>query len=86
MCVITVESAGETFCFLADLVPTANHLQPTWVMAFDLYPLLTIENRHKWLGAAADGGWICGFAHEVEMPLARIHRHPKTHFAAEPVL
>ena len=86
MCVITVESGGETFCFLSDLTPTAAHVQPTWVLAFDLYPLQTIENKHLWLGAAADGNWICGFGHEVEMAFARIRRHPKTHFAAEAVL
>ncbi len=86
MCVIAVESGGETFCFFSDLVPTAAHTQPTWVLAFDLYPLQTIENKHRWLGAAAEGNWICGFAHEVEMAFARIRRHPKTQFVAEAVL
>ncbi len=86
MCVITVESGGETFCFLSDLVPTAVHVQPTWVMAFDLYPLETIENKQLWLGKAADGDWVCGFAHEVEMSFARIRRHPKTQFVAEAAL
>jgi len=84
MCAIAVESGGETFCFLSDLVPTAAHVQPTWVLGFDLYPLETIENKHRWLGAAADGNWICGFGHELEMSFARIRRHPKTQFAAEP--
>jgi len=83
MCVITVESGGETFCFFSDLVATTNHTQPTWVMAFDLFPLETIESRHRWLGAAADGNWICGFSHEVEMGFARIRRDPKKHFTAE---
>lgn len=85
MCVIVVESGGQTFCFFSDLVPTAHHTQPTWTLSFDLYPLQTIENKHRWLGEAADGDWICGFAHEVEMGFARIRRDPKTHFAAEPV-
>jgi glyoxylase-like metal-dependent hydrolase (beta-lactamase superfamily II) len=86
MCVIVVESGGQTFCFLSDLVPTAAHVQPTWVLAFDLYPLETIENKHLWLGRAADGGWLCGFGHEVEMGFARIRRHPKKHFVAEAAL
>jgi glyoxylase-like metal-dependent hydrolase (beta-lactamase superfamily II) len=85
MCVITVASGGETFCFFSDLVPTAAHTQPTWMLSFDLYPLQTIENKHLWMGAAADRNWICGFSHEVEMNFARIRRHPKTHFAAEAV-
>jgi glyoxylase-like metal-dependent hydrolase (beta-lactamase superfamily II) len=80
MAVITVESGGRTFCFLSDLVPTAAHLQPTWVAAFDLFPLESIENKTRWLGAAADGNWHCGFAHECQQPFARIFRDEKTGF------
>ena len=85
MMVITAESAGRTFCFLSDLVPTASHIQPTWVTAFDLYPLETIETKTKWLGAAAKGDWVCGFAHDSAVAFARIVEHPKTAFAAVPL-
>ena len=85
MCVITAESAGKTFCFFSDLVPTVNHTQPTWVMAFDLFPLETIENRIKWLGAAAKENWVCGFAHDHSVAFARIVPDPKIMFAAATV-
>jgi glyoxylase-like metal-dependent hydrolase (beta-lactamase superfamily II) len=81
MMVVTAESGGQTFCFLSDLAPTAAHLQPTWVAAFDLYPLQAIESKNQWLGAAADGRWLCGFAHDVQTDFARIMRDPKTGFA-----
>jgi len=57
MMVITAESAGRTFCFFSDLVPTTAHTQPTWVLAFDLYPLQSIENKQRWLSTAVEGGW-----------------------------
>jgi glyoxylase-like metal-dependent hydrolase (beta-lactamase superfamily II) len=82
MCVVTAESGGQTFCFLSDLVPTASHLQPTWVAAFDLYPLETIAQKETWLANAADGGWACGFAHETGPAFARIVSDPRTRFAA----
>jgi glyoxylase-like metal-dependent hydrolase (beta-lactamase superfamily II) len=82
MMVITAESGGETFCFLSDLVPTAAHVQPTWVSAFDLSPIEAIDNKLRWLGAAADGRWQCSFAHEVNLPFARIEREPKSIFKA----
>lgn len=85
MMVITAESAGRTFCFLSDLVPTIVHTQPTWVTAFDLYPLETIETKTTWLGAAAGGDWVCGFAHDSAVAFARIAKHPKTTFAAVPL-
>ena len=85
MMAVTAQSAGRIFCFLSDLVPTAAHLQPTWVTAFDLYPLQTIEVKTQWLTAAVKEDWICGFAHDSEIAFARIAEHPKTRFAAVPL-
>ena len=81
MMVITAESGGKTFCFLSDLVPMAAHLQPSWVAAFDLFPLQAIETKQRWLSAAADSGWLCGFSHDPELDFVRIARHAKTGFA-----
>lgn len=81
MMVVTVESRGQTFCFLADLVPTASHLQPSWVASFDLYPLEAIDSKIRWLEAAVAGNWVCGFAHEPELEFVRIAPHSKTRFA-----
>ena len=84
MMVITAASGGQTFCFLSDLAPTSAHLQPTWVTAFDLYPLQTIEVKTEWLARAVKGNWVCGFAHDSAVAFARITDHPKTGFAAAP--
>jgi len=81
MMVVTAESAGQTFCFLSDLVPLAAHLQPSWVAAFDLYPLQAIETKTRWLAAAAENNWLCAFAHDPAIDFARIVKHPKTGFA-----
>jgi glyoxylase-like metal-dependent hydrolase (beta-lactamase superfamily II) len=80
MMVVTAESAGETFCFLSDLVPTHAHTQPSWVSAFDLYPLQAIETKTAWLARAADRSWICAFAHDPWIDFARIERHVKSQF------
>jgi glyoxylase-like metal-dependent hydrolase (beta-lactamase superfamily II) len=84
MMAITAESGGRTFCFLSDLVPSTAHVPPTWVAAFDLYPLETIDNKIRWLRAAAEGEWLCGFGHDVDLPFARIVKDPKMRFAAAP--
>lgn len=72
MCIFTAESGGGTFCFFSDLVPTAAHVTPTWVAAFDLAPLETIDNKLYWLDEAARAGWACGFGHDPEIAFARI--------------
>lgn len=85
MMVITAESRGQTFCFLSDLVPSAAHLQPSWVTALDLYPLESIENKIRWLTRASQDDWLCGFGHDTEIDFARIATDPKAGFIARPV-
>jgi glyoxylase-like metal-dependent hydrolase (beta-lactamase superfamily II) len=85
MMVVTAETAGKTFCFFSDLVPTAAHVQPTWVAAFDLSPMETIASKMRWLTAAADGNWLCAFSHETSLAFARIARDPKAQFKATEV-
>lgn len=82
MMVVTAESRGETFCFLADLVPMAAHTQPSWVAAFDLFPMQNIDMKQRWLARAVEGNWWCGFAHDPAVAFARIATDQKTHFAA----
>jgi len=72
MMVVTASSVGRTFCFLTDLVSTAAHVTPTWVAAFDLDPIQSIDSKLHWLAEATRGEWICAFAHDPEIAFARI--------------
>jgi glyoxylase-like metal-dependent hydrolase (beta-lactamase superfamily II) len=72
MMVVIVRSLGETWCHLADLVPYAPQLTPTWVSAFDLFPLETITSKAELLGQAATGGWWCSFGHDPRVSFAKI--------------
>jgi glyoxylase-like metal-dependent hydrolase (beta-lactamase superfamily II) len=72
MQLLRVDSGGETFVFLADLVPTRHHLDYAWVMAYDLYPVETLAQKKRLLPAAAQERWLVGFAHDPEHPFGRI--------------
>jgi glyoxylase-like metal-dependent hydrolase (beta-lactamase superfamily II) len=72
MMVVAAASAGQTFCFFSDLIPTAAHVTPSWVAAFDLFPLQAIETKIRWLDEAVRGNWLCAFAHDPEVAFARI--------------
>ncbi len=72
MCVVTAESNRQTFCFLSDLAPSVAHLNPTWVSAFDLYPLISIESKTRVLTQAIEEHWVCGFGHDTELAFSRI--------------
>jgi glyoxylase-like metal-dependent hydrolase (beta-lactamase superfamily II) len=84
MMVVTARSAGETFCFFSDLAPTTAHLTPTWVAAFDLYPLECIDTKTRWLGRAARENWVCGFGHDCEVAFARVEETQGKHTGFKP--
>jgi glyoxylase-like metal-dependent hydrolase (beta-lactamase superfamily II) len=73
MCV-RLSGSGQTAVFLADLVPTAAHLGLPWIMGFDLYPMMTLDAKKKWLPEIAREGWLAIFGHDTKMPAARLRQ------------
>ena len=67
---IFIRSGGQTACYISDLIPTTWHLDPTWVMAYDLFPLETIENRKKYYHDCLAQNWLTIFTHDPDVPWA----------------
>jgi glyoxylase-like metal-dependent hydrolase (beta-lactamase superfamily II) len=65
---IYIRSGGNTACYISDLIPTTWHLDLTWVMAYDLFPLETIENRKKYYKQALAENWLTIFTHDPDIP------------------
>jgi len=61
---VIVRSGGHTACYISDLIPTTAHLDLTWVMAFDLFPLETIESRKEFYKSAVAENWLVAFTHD----------------------
>ena len=70
MWAVFVRSGGKTACYISDLIPTTWHLEPTWVMGYDLFPLEVIENRKKYYAEAIPGEWLTMFTHDPDVPWA----------------
>jgi glyoxylase-like metal-dependent hydrolase (beta-lactamase superfamily II) len=64
--------AVERACFIGDLVPTHNHLDPTWVMGYDLDPLRCIAERKTFLQRAIAERWLVLFPHDHAVPAAYV--------------
>ena len=85
MQVVVVRSAGTAVCYASDLIPTTHHLDPTWVMGYDLYPLTCIDNRHKFYAEAIPEKWLVVFTHDHETPWAHVEMGDKGRPVAKPV-
>jgi glyoxylase-like metal-dependent hydrolase (beta-lactamase superfamily II) len=67
---VFIRSGSQTACYISDLIPTTWHLDITWVMAYDLFPLETIENRKEYYGKALAENLLTIFTHDPEIPWA----------------
>ncbi|MCG8396605.1 MBL fold metallo-hydrolase [Bacillus atrophaeus] len=52
--ILVCEDGGETAIHMADLMPTAAHRNPLWVLAYDDYPMTSISEKQKWQAYAEE--------------------------------
>ena len=72
-----ISDGTSTLLFCADLLPTSAHVPLAWIMAYDLRPLVTLEEKRRILTEAADGGWTLFFEHDPVLAAARLARNDR---------
>ena len=81
---VEIESEGERLALPADLIPTMMQAPLPYIMAFDLYPMTTLETRKKMYKRWLEGDYLLGFVHEPGHPLGKLVSGEKG-YRAEPV-
>lgn len=61
-----ITDGRRTLLFCCDLFPTTSHLPLPYVMAYDVRPLVTIEEKKKVLGRAYEEQWTLFFEHDPQ--------------------
>jgi glyoxylase-like metal-dependent hydrolase (beta-lactamase superfamily II) len=64
-------------CYISDLIPTAHHIDPTWVMGYDLDPVTCIAERKRFLARAIPEQWVVLFTHDHHTPAATLRLNEK---------
>lgn len=64
MMLVQVPWGGKTILYCADLIPSAAHIPLAWLMAYDVRPLATLEEKKRFLEEAAAKSWILFFEHD----------------------
>ena len=72
-----ISDGTTTLFYCADLMPTTTHVQLPWIMAYDLRPLVTLEEKRKILDQAVDESWILFFEHDPATQAVRVMRTDK---------
>jgi glyoxylase-like metal-dependent hydrolase (beta-lactamase superfamily II) len=82
---VIIESGGRKACYISDLIPTTAHIELTWGMSFDLYPVDTIESRKKYYAESVAEKWLTIFTHDPQMPWAYVERDADGRMVARPI-
>ena len=69
---VVIESGGQTCVFWGDLIPMAAHVNMSYIMSYDLYPVDTLEQKRLWLGQAIKGEWVSYFEHDPRVTFAQL--------------
>lgn len=68
---------GKTFVFMADLLPTVGHLPLPYVMGYDTRPLLTMDEKAKFLTEAAEKGYYLVLGHDAHNEVITVQHTEK---------
>jgi len=71
---VLVQSRGQTACYISDLIPTTAHIDITWGMGFDLYPLDTVESKKQYYAQSVPEKWLTVFTHDATTPWAYVEK------------
>lgn len=57
---------GKTVVYMADLIPSQGHIPIPYVMAYDMFPLTTLNEKKSFLKEAAEHDYILFFEHDPQ--------------------
>lgn len=75
MIMISDSSASLLYC--CDLIPFVSQIRIPYIMGYDIQPLVTVEEKKKYLKLAADENWMLYFGHDPDFALATVKHSEK---------
>ena len=67
----------KTIVFMADLIPTVGHIPLVYVIGYDTRPLLTMEEKAKFLNEAVEKNYYLFFEHDAHHELCTLKNTEK---------
>lgn len=72
-----IQYKGKTIVFVADLIPTAGHLPIPYIMGYDTRPLLSLEEKARFLEEAVSNDYLLFMEHDAHNELITVKRTEK---------
>lgn len=75
MQLVKISDGNKTLLYSADLFPIASHIPLPYIMAYDLNPLQTLEDKKNILSKAVEENWLLFFEHDPEITAATVSKN-----------
>lgn len=72
-----IKYKDKTIVYMADLLPSAGHIPLPYVMAYDMFPLTTLNEKQSFLEEAVEGNYILFFEHDPKNECCTLTRTEK---------
>ena len=72
-----IKFKDKTIVFCADLLATAGHVPIPYVMGYDTRPLLTMDEKAKFMNAAADNNYYLFLEHDAHNEIITVEKTEK---------
>lgn len=72
-----IKYKDKTIVFMADLLPSAAHVPIPYVMAYDMFPLTTLQEKKSFLNEAVANDYILFFEHDVHNECGNLQQTEK---------
>ncbi len=72
-----IRHQGKTLVYMADLLPTTGHIPLPYVMAYDVRPLITLDEKEAFLNEAADQGYYLFLEHDPQTEVCTVKHTEK---------
>jgi len=85
-----IKYKGRTVVFMADLLPSQGHIPIPYIMAYDMQPLITLNEKKVFLNNALANDYILFFEHDPKYECCTLHQtdrgiRPKDFFKLEDI-
>jgi glyoxylase-like metal-dependent hydrolase (beta-lactamase superfamily II) len=72
-----IKYKDKTIVYLADLLPSAGHIPIPYVMAYDMFPLTTLNEKKSFLTEAVANNYILFFEHDAKIECCDLQQTEK---------
>jgi glyoxylase-like metal-dependent hydrolase (beta-lactamase superfamily II) len=77
---ITIKDRADkdsTLVFVADLLPSVAHIPLSWIMSYDVSPMVTLKEKEDFLKEAEENNYVLFFQHDLYNECCTLTKTPK---------